>query len=124
MIDALNFADSSLSDIHKTDTAMKKVVALSLFFVIVSFSASAQNGMHNGIRKHKIEQRRLNNNQHFNHSSNPQLRREIIKHRMMKQQGTGNRNFNRGDGRKIRMMQMQHRRKMMMHRNNTHRRVI
>ncbi len=103
---------------------MKKIVALSLFFVIVSFSASAQNGLQNGIRKHKIEQKTLNNNQHFNHRSDPQLRREIRKHRMMEQRRTGNRNFNRGDGRKIKMEQMKHRRKMMMHRNNRHRRVI
>ncbi len=122
MIDPLNFADSFLSDMHKIDTAMKKVVALSLFFVIVSFSASAQNGMQNGIRKQKIEQRMLNNKQHFNHFSNPQHRREIIKHRMMKQRASNNRNFKRDDGRK--MKQMQHRRKMMMHRNIRHRRVI
>ncbi len=122
MIDPLNLADSFLSDIHKIDTAMKKVVALSLFFVIVSFSASAQIGMQNGIRKHKIEQKMLNNNQYLNHRSNPQLRREIIKHRMMKQRASNNRNFNRGDVRK--MKQMQHRRKMMMHRNIRHRRVI
>ena len=103
---------------------MKKIVAFSLFFVIVSFSASAQNGLQNGIRKHKIEQRMRNNNQHFNHHANPQLRREIIMHRMMKQRGPGNRNFKRGDGRKLRMKQMKHRSKMMMHRNNRHRRVI
>jgi hypothetical protein len=103
---------------------MKKIVAFSLFFVIVSFSASAQNGLQNDIRNHKIEQRKLNNNQYFNHRSNPQLRREIQKHRMMEQRGTGNRNFNRGDGRKIRMEKMKHHRRMMMHRNNKHRRVI
>ena len=44
---------------------MKKVVALSLFFAIISVSASAQVGMHEGIRKQRLEQRLHNRNQQF-----------------------------------------------------------
>ena len=103
---------------------MKKVVALSLFFVIISFSASAQNGMNEGMRKHKIEQRLQNRNQHFNNPGNAKLRKEMQHRRITKQRAMGNNNFNKGDGRKMKMKQMQHRRKMMIRRHQMNRRVI
>ena len=103
---------------------MKKVLALSLFFAIISFSASAQVGMHQGIRKHRTEQRLQNRNEHFNQRGNPNIRREMLHRKVMRHRAMENRGFKRGDGRKMRMMQMQHRRKMMMRRHHMRGRVI
>lgn len=103
---------------------MKKVLALGLFFAIISFSASAQVGMHEGIRKQRIEQRLQNRNQHFKQRGNVNPRKEMLHRKIMQHRATDNRSFNRGDGRQLRMKQMQHRRKMMMRRHNMHRRVI
>lgn len=103
---------------------MKKVVALSLFVVIISFSAYAQSGKHEGMRKQRVEQRLQNRNQLFNHPGNAKLRKEMQHRRITKQRAMGNKNFNRGDGRKMKMKQMQHRRKMMQRRHQMNRRVI
>ena len=103
---------------------MKKVLALSVFIAIISFSASAQTGMHERIRKQRIEQRLQNRNQHFKQNDNANLRKEMLHRRTLKQRTAGDRNISRGEGRKLRLKQIQHRRKMMMRRNNMHRRVI
>ena len=103
---------------------MKKVLALSLFFAIISFSASAQVGMHEGIRKHRIEQRLQDRNQHFNQRGKPNVRREMLHRKAMRHRAMENRGFKRGEGRKKRMLQMQHRRKMMMRRQHVRGRVI
>jgi hypothetical protein len=103
---------------------MKKVLALSLFFAIISFSASAQTGMHEGIRKQHIEQRLQNRNQHFKQRGNVNLRKEMMHRKIRQHRAMGDRNISRGDGRQMRMKQMQHRRKMMIRRHNMNRRVI
>ena len=103
---------------------MKKVLALSLFFAIISFSASAQSGMHEGIRKQRIEQRLQNRNQHFKQRGNVNLRKEMMHRKIRQHRAMGDRNISRGDGRQMRTKQMQQRRKMMIRRNNMNRRVI
>ena len=103
---------------------MKKVLALSLFFAIISFSVSAQTGMHEGIRKQRIEQRLQNRNQHFKQRGNANLRKEMLHRKLRQHRAMGDRNFKRGEGRQQRIKQMQHRRKMMIRRHNMQRRVI
>jgi hypothetical protein len=103
---------------------MKKVLALSLFFAIIFFSASAQTGMHERIRKQRIEQRLQNRYPHFKQHDNANLRKEMLHRRIVKQRAMGDRNINRGDGRQMRIKQMQQRRKMMIRRHGMHRRVI
>ena len=103
---------------------MKKVLTLSLFFATISFSASAQVGMHEGIRKQRIEQRLHNRNQHFNQHGNVNLRKEMLHRKMMQHRAMDNRSFNRGDGKQLRLKQIQHRRKIMIRRQNMQRQVI
>jgi len=103
---------------------MKKVLALSLFFAIISFSASAQVGMHEGIRKQRIEQRLQNRNQHFKQRGNVNLRKEMMHRKIRQHRAIDDRNIMRGDARQMRVKQMQHRRKMMIRRHNMNRRVI
>ena len=103
---------------------MKKVLALSLFFAIISFSVSAQVGMHERIRKHSTEQKLQNRNQYFNQRGNANFRKEMLQNRLMKQRVVGDRNIKRGERRQLRLKQMHQRRKMMIHRHNMHRRVI
>jgi hypothetical protein len=103
---------------------MKKVLALSLFFAIISFSTSAQTGMHEGIRKQHIEHRLQNRNQHFKQRGNVNLRKEMMHRKMRQHRAMGDRNISRGDGRQMRMKQMQHRGKMMIRRHNMRSRVI
>jgi hypothetical protein len=103
---------------------MKKVLALSLFFAVISFSASAQIGMHDGIRKHRIEQRFQNRNPHFKQHGNANMRKEMLHRRLMKHRTMGDRNINSGGERKMRVQHMQQRRKIMMRRNFIRNRVI
>jgi len=103
---------------------MKKVLALSLFFAIISLSASAQVGMHEGVRKQRIEHRLQNKNQHFKQRGNVNLRKEMLYRKIRQHRAIGDRNISRGDGRKMRMNQMQQRRKMMIRRHNIRSRVI
>lgn len=103
---------------------MKKVLTLSLFFVILSFCASAQVGMHEEIRKQRIEQRLQNRNQYFKQRSNVNLRKEMMHRKIRQHSAMGDRKISRGDGRQMRMKQIQQRRKMMIRRHNIRSRVI
>ena len=95
---------------------MKKVLALSLVFVLFAISASAQNEKTENLRRHLVEQRLHNRDMRLKHQGAMNQRHQTMRHQLMEQRGMRHKTMRQGEARKMKMMQ--HRRNYM------HRRVI
>ena len=101
---------------------MKKIVALSLILIVLSFAASAQGGFGKGFRKHRLE-RGFNSGQ-INRPERMELRKDALRYEMLERKTRRDGVVTPFERKRLRKAKCEDRRDLFRAKHNRRRRMI